>query len=234
MRLPLPAARTLVTCIALLTSVFSAGVGQEAGPVGSPGEGDVSQNGGSVTPSPATSPTATSPTATSPATTSPATTRVAVPLPTKWHGKYVGELEASSADRPGAVQKVPAELTIAPIEGTPDVLWTLHYTVPGQPVRKYMLKAVPGFPGRHLMDENNGILIDHALVGDKLMCQFTASGALLTSSFELRDGGVYFEVMSSNLTKPRRTNAMIPGANFVVESYPLRNVQRGLLKRVTE
>lgn len=209
-----------MTCAALLTAGLSAGVGQDARPAGSPAEGNLSQNA--------------APAATNPATTTPATTRAVVPLPAKWHGKYVGELEASSADRPGAIQKVPAELTVTPIEGTPDVSWTLHYTVPGQPVRKYMLKAVPGFPGRHLMDEGNGILIDHALVGDKLMCQFTASGALLTSSFELREGGVYFEIISSNLTKPRRTSAAVPGANFTVESYPVRNVQRGLLKRVTE
>lgn len=164
-------------------------------------------------------------------TSQPATqsaSRPTMPLPAKWHGKYSGVLELLNPDKPGTSQKVPTVLEIMPISGTPDVTWTQIYTVDKKEERKYVLKAVPGFPGRYLMDEQQGILIDHALIGDSLTCQFTVGGSVLTGDFELREGGMFFQIISSNLAKPRRTTV----GEVKIDSYPVRTIQRGMLKKV--
>jgi hypothetical protein len=122
-------------------------------------------------------------------------------------------------------------LEIRPIEGRPaDVTWTLTYVAEQRQERPYELKAVPGFPGRFLMDEKNGILIDHVLYADTLACQFTVANSLLTATYELREDGVFFEVVTSALARPRRSG--VENTDIKVDSFPLRSVQRGLLKRV--
>ena len=167
------------------------------------------------------------------ATTEPATTRPIVPLPDKWEGSYRGLVDLVRPGKPpgGPGTSVTMELIVTPLANKPgSVAWTIVYGEgPARQERPYELSPVPGFPGRFLMDEKNGILIDHALLGDTVVSQFRVGTALLMSRFELADDGVKIEIWSFQTTPSRKSKP--EGMDLEVESYPSTVLQRGLLKR---
>jgi hypothetical protein len=176
-----------------------------------------------------------SPAATQLSTTQPASTRPIVPLPEKWNGTYKGTVDLLRPGRavvtPDGSSTVAMELIVTPADGKPGtVSWTIVYgTGEKRQERPYELSAVPGYANRFLMDEKNGILIDHALIGEVLVSQFRVGTALLVSRFELVPEGVQVEISSFQTTPSRKSRP--ESANLEVESYPATTIQRGLLKR---
>lgn len=128
-------------------------------------------------------------------------------------------------------------LIITPIPGTDipntSLNWTIVYGEGDQrQERPYRLDAIPGHPDRFLMDERNGILIDHALIGNALLSQFTVQGTLLYSRFERTAEGIEVEITTFQ-TKPTRKSSPA-GTDIKVESFPTAAVQVGLLREVKE
>lgn len=161
----------------------------------------------------------------------PPATRPATPLPSLWHGHYVGTVELLRPGRGATSDPVHMELLITPRPDDPlKVGWTIIYgTGDARQERPYELASVPGYTNRFLMDEKNGIFIDHALLGTSLVSQFRVGTTLLMSRFERTDDGIFVEIHSFQTTPSRVSQP--EGANFDVESYPSTTVQRGRLKR---
>lgn len=122
------------------------------------------------------------------------------------------------------------ELLITPHPDDPlKVGWTVIYgTGNDRQERAYELAAVPGYPNRFLMDEKNGILVDHALFGPTLVSEFRVNATLLLSRFERTPDGVHVEIYSFQTTPSRRSGPR--GSDIDVESYPATTLQRGLLR----
>lgn len=187
---------------------------------------------GSPASPPAAAPEPAPAAATSPATqpaTQPAT-RPALPLPAHWHGHFVGTVELLRPGRGATADPVHMELIITPHADDPlKVGWTIVYgTGDARQERPYELAAVPGFPNRFLMDERNGIFVDHALFGSTLVSEFRVNATLLLSRFERTADGIHVEIYSFQTTPSRRSGPH--GTDIDVESYPATTLQRGLLR----
>lgn len=172
------------------------------------------------------------------AATQPASTRPVYPIAEKWHGTFKGTVELlrpgktpAGAGGAAAGTSVMMELIVTPLPDKPgSVGWTIVYGEgEKRQARPYELNPVPGFKDRFVMDEKNGIFIDHALVGDVLVSQFRVGPTLLLSRFEMVAEGVLVEI-SSFQTQPSRKSKP-DGMDLDVESYPATTVQRGLLRR---
>jgi len=99
--------------------------------------------------------------------------------------------------------------------------WVTQYLSPKMPRTKdYTLRLTDADKQTYVMDEGGVVLVEH-LFGDKLYCVFETEGIMLTSSYELRDEHLIFEVTSGK---------RLPGGSVI--SYSVTNLQRAILKRV--
>lgn len=146
-------------------------------------------------------------------------------LLTGWYGSWGGEarlLGPASDGRPFAM-----ELHVQPISDRDAVTWTIVYGEGvGRQVRAYELVASPKQPGRFVMDEKNGILIDCQLIGDVLYSQFQVAETLLHSRFARVNGRIEVEIASFTPATPANPGELLP-AN--VRSFALRSMQKGSL-----
>jgi hypothetical protein len=60
--------------------------------------------------------------------------------------------------------------------------------------RPYELRAAPGEPGRYLLDEKNGIVLDGFLDGDLLHFAFDVDGILLVTRYVCKKRRIHYEV----------------------------------------
>jgi hypothetical protein len=122
------------------------------------------------------------------------------------------------------------EVHIIPIPETAAVNFTIIYGVGDKrQERPYRLDPVPGRPARFVMDERNGIFVDHALLDDMLLAQFAVGTSVLISRFELTDKGLGVEIISSQAEPHRKSKPK--GTEIEVQSYPVLTRQHGVLAR---
>jgi hypothetical protein len=94
-------------------------------------------------------------------------------------------------------------------------------------VRPYALNAAPGEPGRFLLDEKNGIVLEGFLDGDTLHFAFDADGTLLVTRYTLEKAQIRYEVRTY---KPGTVNRPEDTTNKIT-SLRHSSVQRAVLKR---
>ena len=113
---------------------------------------------------------------------------------------------------------VKCELTVKRVSETGVWAWRTEYLSPTLPVVKdYFLKLNKENDRIFTLDEGDGIELTNYLFDNKLYCIFETSGILLTSSYELADDNIIFEVTSGK--KPE-----ISGKDVI--SFPVSNMQR--------
>lgn len=100
--------------------------------------------------------------------------------------------------------------------------WKTEYLSDKYPVVKdYRMKCPENGNNRFIIDEGDGIELSEYLFGNKLYSVFETSGILLTSTYELIDDKLIFEVTSGNKLEQQAE----------VNSYSVKNLQRAVLKR---
>ena len=104
-------------------------------------------------------------------------------FPNSWAGKWKGDLNIYNAT--GLAQSVPMELHILPVDSTDYFTWTIIYGPDRQAgLRPYLLKPVDQEKGVYSIDEQNTIVMENFLLGNKLYGRFEVMGNLLLSTVE--------------------------------------------------
>lgn len=147
-------------------------------------------------------------------------------------GFWTGELEIYTVE--GVVQKVPMALDIFEI-GESDVwAWHIIYN-PGknEDKRKYLLMEINKETGHYQIDEDNGIILDAYLMGNRLISSFSVSGSTLQTINTFFEDQMVFEVIAGPQKAINTSGNMkvedkeIPS----VDSYQISGYQRAHLKR---
>jgi hypothetical protein len=131
----------------------------------------------------------------------------------------------------GKEERVGVELHVAALPGGRARSWKVVYVFADrQEVRDYEIRPEDGgAPGRLVIDEKNGFLIDNYLSGDALYSRFQINGNLVTTRFERRGETMEVELTMFDVRSPRVTK--LTGGSFEVASFSPKYVQRGTLRR---
>lgn len=147
-------------------------------------------------------------------------------LPAEWEGLWKGTTVRALAT--GEKEEIPTELHVQPLPGGGDArTWKIVYG--GQEARPYEISPVPGQPGRFVVDEKNGLLIDQQLVGNTLYALFLVTTNLVSARYEHLGDGIEVELTMFDAREPRKSK--LTGGEIEVSSYRVRSVQRGTLTR---
>lgn len=159
----------------------------------------------------------------------PAAPAPAPALDPAWIGHWKGELTIVGKDRPSTV---PMEIVIDPLTDRPGWQWTMIYGEgESKQVRDYALLPGAG-PGRYVMDERNGILLDVSLAQGALVAVFEVQGTLLVSTEELVGDTIQHRIDAFATEGPRISTA--GGAEdktTAVRSFRATGCQRAVLRR---
>jgi hypothetical protein len=100
--------------------------------------------------------------------------------------------------------------------------WKTDYLSEKMPMTKdYTLRLLHEASQTYELDEGGGVVLNDYLVGNKLYCVFETHDVMLTSTYELRDGALIFEVTSGKKL----------GERTEVVNYSVQHVQRAILRR---
>jgi hypothetical protein len=119
---------------------------------------------------------------------------------------------------------VDIRLTVERTENPKVWIWKTEYLSDEMPmVKDYVIRLVNSEKEKYLTDEGDGIVLEDYVFGDKMYCIFETQGAMLTSSYELRDGNLIFEVTSGTIRENNQAEVI---------NYPVHNLQRAVLHPV--
>ena len=147
-------------------------------------------------------------------------------FPEAYFGKYIGTLQISSTKGP---KTFPMEFHLLPRDSVGSYTYTLVYGEGEQrQERLYTLVSKDPDNGEYIIDENNGIVLNAKILGNRMYCLFEVQGTILTTFITFEEGHLVFEIAASN-----RENKNISGgqneASPEVISYPITTVQRAEL-----
>ncbi|MCC7442965.1 MAG: hypothetical protein IT285_15130 [Bdellovibrionales bacterium] len=149
---------------------------------------------------------------------------LAAPLDS-WRGVWSGPCEDSGIGH--QYQNVRLELRIG-VDPAPAgaLAWTIVWRMPGKPAdrRAYLMRPKDASKGWFVLDERNGIFIDHFLGGDGVMralFHLPSNGTLIGDRTELRGGKLRVEMPSWSDSQAEDYTG--PGG-IVVRSLPLPRV----------
>lgn len=121
---------------------------------------------------------------------------------------------------------VMVKFTVAKLSEPDSWTWKKEYLSPTRPMTKdYIIQLIDQDAKVYATDEQNGIFLNEYLFDDKLYSVFETGGFLLTSSYELREDTLIFEVTSGRM-------AGTTGED--VQNYSVDNVQRVVFKKVSK
>ncbi len=143
-------------------------------------------------------------------------------FPDKCVGSWKGMMHISSQ---GSLKdSVNVILTVAKGSSPNEWIWKTEYLSKKLPMTKdYVLRLKDGGKNIYVTDEKNGIELMDYLFNNKLYSVFETQGVFLTSSYELRDKELIFEVTSGK---------KISATDQQVNSYSVDNLQRVIFKKV--
>jgi hypothetical protein len=119
---------------------------------------------------------------------------------------------------------VSVELTVATTKDPNTWIWKTEYISPKLPmVKDYLLRVKDKEKNIYVTDEGNNLLLDNYLIGNKMYSIFETHDILLTSTSELRDNTLIFEVTSGRKQ---------PNSHPEVSNYAANNVQRVVFKKM--
>lgn len=161
----------------------------------------------------------------------PARVPAAAALPEHWVGRWSGPSTSTAPGRPPL--KFSMGLDIAP-DGPGQWTWTITYDgAQGAQVRRYHLRSSGDDPGRFVIDENNGIVLQATLIDGSLYCPFSLGDQTLTAIYRPVSPGtpearIEFEVITFRAGDGVDTGGR-SGAP-AVRTWPVASLQRAVLR----
>jgi hypothetical protein len=148
-------------------------------------------------------------------------------FPASFVGNWKGTL---TWNRPAkASQQFTMRLNIQPADSG-RYTWQIIYGDDQKDNRPYILMPVDTVTGHWQIDEKNTIVLDGYFMGNSFTAVFSVSGSTIVSKYELTAEGM--EVSFTTLaTKPKTTTGGTSKEIPPVDSYQVKSVQQGLLKR---
>ncbi|MGZ5287820.1 MAG: hypothetical protein ACXWB9_11565 [Flavisolibacter sp.] len=149
-------------------------------------------------------------------------------FPSDFLGHWEGELQWYKTGNK-APQNIKMQLVIQKTDTAGTYLWKLVYGEQNTDNRPYLLKAIDTAKGHWVVDERNGILLDHYWVGNRLTGAFTVENTTILNSFRLEGDALLVEFYSTS-AKPVRTSG---GSSDIpsVFSYQAKAYQLAVLKK---
>lgn len=139
-----------------------------------------------------------------------------------WHGVWQGKMYMYRAGK--VKDSVQIRLTVAPTASANEWIWKTEYLSPTIPVVKdYKMRMNDPAGNVLVVDEGDGIELLTYRFNQKLFNVFETSGFMLTSTYELINETIIFEVSSG--TK-------VPSEQSAVTNYTVMNLQRAVLQRI--
>lgn len=149
-------------------------------------------------------------------------------FPDDYFGIYSGPLEINSNN---GIQSIDMEFHLKPTDSIGKYEYKLVYIVNGnRQERNYTLIEQNKESGQYIVDENNGIILDDKVVGNKMYALFEVNGTLLTTFISFGKDHMVFEIVATN-TKDKRITHPDEDPNTEVISYPVSTVQRAVLQK---
>jgi hypothetical protein len=149
-------------------------------------------------------------------------------FPDDFFGIYTGELEISSKK---GHQTINMEFHLQPTDSIGRYEYKLVYILGGdRQERDYTLVEQNKATGEYIVDENNGIILDDKVVGNRMYALFEVNGSLLTTFITFASDHMVFEIVATNIEDKRITFPDEDPATKVI-SYPVSTVQRAVLQK---
>ena len=149
-------------------------------------------------------------------------------FPDDFFGIYTGKLDISSKN---GKQAIDMEFHLRPTDSTGRHEYKLVYIVNGdRQERDYTLIEQDKAAGEYIVDENNGIILDDKVVGNRMYALFEVNGTLLTTFITFGADHMVFEIVAANI-KDKRITYPDEDPTTEVISYPVSTVQRAILQK---
>ncbi|MEL6811464.1 MAG: hypothetical protein AAFP76_09030 [Bacteroidota bacterium] len=149
-------------------------------------------------------------------------------FPDDYFGIYTGTLKINSS---GGLSTYPMEFHLLATDSIGVYEYKLVYGKGDQrQVRAYNLIAQNKDQGEYIVDENNGIILDDKVVGNRMYALFEVGGSLLTTFITFEKDHMVFEIVATQKENKRITYAENEEKTEVI-SYPITTVQRAVLQK---
>ena len=127
------------------------------------------------------------------------------------------------------------QLKIHAIEDSEDYQFTIIYGIDEETgTRAYVLKTIDASKGHYAIDEQNSIIIDAYLLGEKLVQRFEVMGNLLETFIEKRGDSLVWEIFLGKNTETKITGDTVQDGQDIprVKTFPMSNYQKCVLHLV--
>ena len=122
------------------------------------------------------------------------------------------------------------QLRIQPADSAGHYTWHLIYGEENKDSRPYILKPLDTVKGHWLLDELNGILIDHYYVAGRMSSAFTVINSTIINN-TWREGDKLIVEFYGLTAKPVSTTGKNTDESPTVNSYGVRTYQRAELTK---
>jgi hypothetical protein len=158
----------------------------------------------------------------------PVRTQQTISFPQSFIGKWKGTLTWTVAGK--APQAFTMRLNILPADSG-RYTWQIIYGDDEKDNRPYILQAADTAKGHWVVDEKNSIVLDSYWIGNRFTGAFAVQNSTIVDQYWLEADGLHVEFLTY-ATKPIATTGGTSADIPPVDSYEIRSVQRGVLKRV--
>ncbi len=148
-------------------------------------------------------------------------------FPQSFVGNWKGTLTWNRAEK--APQQFTMRLNIQPVDSG-RYIWQIIYGDEQKDNRPYILMPVDIAKGHWQIDERNTIVLDGYFIGNSFTSVFAVSGSTIVSKYELTADGLLVS-FTTYTTKPITTTGGTSNEIPPVDSYQVKSLQQGLLKR---
>ncbi len=151
-------------------------------------------------------------------------------FPATWMGNWKGELHWYKMGKPEP-QKVNMELRIHPADNANTWTWQIIYGSATEDNRPYKLVRKDSIGIHWVIDENNGIVLDQFMIGNKFCGAFTVMTSTIINSYWMEKDELHVEFYNLS-AKPTSTTGLGTEESPNVDSYRMGSFQKAVLKRI--
>jgi hypothetical protein len=109
--------------------------------------------------------------------------------------------------------------------------WQIIYGDDEKDNRPYLLVPVDTAKGHWVVDERNSILLDSYWIGNRFVGAFTVQNSTIVDQYWIEPDGLHVEFITY-AAKPLKATGGTSNDVPPVDSYQVKSVQRGVLKRI--
>lgn len=149
-------------------------------------------------------------------------------FPQSFIGNWKGTLTWTVPGK--ASQTFTMRLNIQPA-GSGRYTWQIIYGDDQKDNRPYLLIPVDTAKGHWVVDERNSIILDSYWIANRFTGVFAVGGSTIFDAYWIDAEGLHVEFVTHN-TKPLNITGGTSKEIPPVESYQIKSVQRGVLKKV--